>query len=84
MKLRFKIALGILATGIKKVRALTDWKQYGGAPIVGFDHTVIKAHGRSNGRAIRNAVKVAARTVEQDLTKRIALGLESIEPHEDE
>jgi glycerol-3-phosphate acyltransferase PlsX len=54
---------------------LTDWKQYGGAPIVGFDHAVIKAHGRSNGRAVRNAIKVAAKTVERGLTERIRQGL---------
>ncbi|MFP6686254.1 MAG: phosphate acyltransferase PlsX [Polyangiaceae bacterium] len=76
-KLRYKIALGMLASGIKKVAALTDWKQYGGAPIVGFDHTVIKAHGRSNGRAIRNAIKVAAKTVERGLTERIRDHLET-------
>ena len=70
-KLHYKVALGLLSSGIRKVKRLTDWKQYGGAPIVGFDHLVIKAHGRSNARAIRNAIKVAAKTVRGDLVEQI-------------
>ncbi|MCA9619548.1 MAG: phosphate acyltransferase PlsX [Myxococcales bacterium] len=76
-KLRYKIALGMLAGGIRKVKNLTDWKQYGGAPIVGFDHLVIKAHGRSNARAVRNAIKVAAKTVERKLSEQIREDLAS-------
>jgi glycerol-3-phosphate acyltransferase PlsX len=76
-KLRYKLALGMMATGIREIRRLTDWKQYGGAPIVGFDHPVIKAHGRSNARAVRNAVKVAAKTVQRSLTEEIRAGLAS-------
>jgi phosphate acyltransferase len=70
-KFRYKLALGMLSGAIRKVKNLTDWKQYGGAPIVGFDHLVIKAHGRSNARAVRNAIKVAAKTVERDLAEQI-------------
>ena len=70
-KLRYKIALGMLSKGIKRLRDLTDWKQYGGAPLIGFDRLVIKAHGRSNARAIRNAIKVAAKTVEHRLDAQI-------------
>lgn len=74
-KLRYKLALGMLSKGIKRLRDLTDWKQYGGAPLVGFDRLVIKAHGRSNARAIRNAIKVAAKTVEHRLAEQIREGM---------
>ncbi len=76
-KLRYKLGLGMLAKGIRKIKDMTDWKQYGGAPIVGFDRLVIKAHGRSNARAVRNALKVAAKTVERDLTQEIRAGMGS-------
>jgi glycerol-3-phosphate acyltransferase PlsX len=65
----------MLSGGIKHIKGLTDWKQYGGAPIVGFDHLVIKAHGRSNARAIRNALRVAAKTVENKLADQVREGL---------
>jgi glycerol-3-phosphate acyltransferase PlsX len=71
-KLRYKVALAMLSQGIKHIRELTDWKHYGGAPIVGFDRLVIKAHGRSNARAVRNALKVAAKTVERKLVEQIS------------
>ena len=74
-KLRYKLALGMLSKGIRQIKNLTDWKQYGGAPIVGFDKCVIKAHGRSNARAIRNALKVAAKTVERQLATEIQDGM---------
>lgn len=74
-KLWWKLGMGLLSTGIRRVRTLTDWQQYGGAPIVGFDHLVIKAHGRSNARAIRNALKVAAKAVDHDIAQQIRAGL---------
>ena len=76
-KLRYKLGLGMLSKGIRALRDMTDWKQYGGAPIVGFDKPVIKAHGRSNARAVRNALKVAAKTVERQLCAQIREGLSS-------
>ncbi|MFO0723522.1 MAG: phosphate acyltransferase PlsX [Myxococcota bacterium] len=71
-KLAWKLALALLSSGIKQLKTVTDWQQYGGAPILGFDRICIKAHGRSGPRAIKNAIKVAARCVEQDLAGRIA------------
>ena len=47
--------------GIRALKEITDWEQYGGAPLLGFDRLFIKAHGRSKARAIANAGKVAAK-----------------------
>ena len=58
-KIAWKAGLIMLSGGIKRIKQLTDWEQYGGAPILGFDRLVIKAHGRSRERAIANAGKVA-------------------------
>jgi len=60
---RWKLGLVMLAGGVGQLRELTDYAAYGGAPILGFEHMFIKAHGRSNARAIGNAVKVAAKAV---------------------
>ncbi len=74
-KLSWRIALFLLRSGIKRLKELTDWQQYGGAPILGFDQLCIKAHGRSGPRAIRNAIRVAERCVQQDLAGRIRSGV---------
>jgi glycerol-3-phosphate acyltransferase PlsX len=60
------------------LKELTDWQQYGGAPLLGFDRLCIKAHGRSGPRAIRNAIKVALRCVDQKLAQRIQEGVRVI------
>jgi glycerol-3-phosphate acyltransferase PlsX len=62
-RLVWRMGLRLLSQGIDRVHALTDYTQYGGSPILGFDHLFIKCHGRSNANAIANAVKVAAKAV---------------------
>jgi len=73
--LRWKIGLAMLSNGLKQLKDVTDWQQYGGAPVLGFDHLFIKAHGRSRARAIANAGKVAAKAVSSDLVHAIREGL---------
>jgi phosphate acyltransferase len=73
--LRWRAGLAMLSGGIEKLKAVTDWEQYGGAPVLGFDRIFIKAHGRSKARAIANAGKVAARAVGADLSQAILKGL---------
>ncbi len=77
-KLVWRIGLGLLRGGIVQLKQLTDWQQYGGAPILGFDHLFIKAHGRSNERALSNAIKVAHRAVKSDLCAEMSARLGEI------
>ena len=75
---RWKLGLMMLASGFGKTRDLTDYAAYGGAPILGFRHLLIKSHGRSNALAIHNAVKVAAKAVRDDVTGEIAAAIEAL------
>ncbi len=68
-KLRWRAGLAMLSSGIQKLKDVTDWEQYGGAPVLGFDRLFIKAHGRSKARAMSNAGKVAAKAVSAELAK---------------
>jgi glycerol-3-phosphate acyltransferase PlsX len=70
-KLLWRAGLAMLSSGIERIKEVTDWEQYGGAPILGFDRVFIKAHGRSKAKAIFNAGKVAAKAVANDLGKAI-------------
>lgn len=73
--LQYKAGLALLSPAIRKLRKATDWQQYGGAPVLGFSHLCIKAHGRSTERAIRNAIRVAQRSVATDTVRTIRDGL---------
>ncbi len=70
--LRWRLGLALLGAPLRRLRQLTDYTRYGGAPILGFDRVFIKCHGRSGESAIRNAVKVAAKAVRDEVPREIA------------
>ncbi len=59
----------------RAVKGRMDYAEYGGAPLLGVDGVVIIAHGRSNAKAIANAIRVAERGVEQKIVEHIKQGL---------
>jgi phosphate acyltransferase len=73
--LRWRAGLAMLSSGLEKLKSVTDWEQYGGAPVLGYNHLLIKAHGRSRARAIANAGKAAARAVASELGSAIVEAL---------
>lgn len=70
-KLTWKLAMALLSPGIRKLKRRTDYTEYGGAPILGFKRLAIKAHGRSNAKAISNAIRVAADSSKQNICAKI-------------
>ena len=56
---RNKIGALILKPMFKKFKKRFDYKEVGGAPFLGVDGICIKAHGSSDARAIKNAIKQA-------------------------
>jgi phosphate acyltransferase len=56
-----------------------DYAEYGGAPLLGAAHPTVICHGRSNGRAIRNAIRVAKEFCESGLNSRIDRELAGLE-----
>jgi glycerol-3-phosphate acyltransferase PlsX len=49
----------------------TDYREYGGACLLGVNGNVIVAHGRSKAKAIKNAIGLAKQTAEQGITEKI-------------
>jgi len=70
-KISWKLALALLSPGLRKLKKRTDYTEYGGAPILGFKKLAIKAHGRSNAKAIANAIKVASDSSKQNICVKI-------------
>ncbi len=54
-----KLAAAVLKPGLRAFKNRLDYSKYGGAPIIGLQKPVIKAHGSSNAEAIKNAVRQA-------------------------
>lgn len=66
-----KLAAMILKPGLSKLKKMMDAKEVGGAPLLGLNAPVIKAHGNSDRIAFKNAVLYAAACCEKDLCGKI-------------
>ena len=68
----FGLLGGLLIRGrVAKIRARIDWREFGGAPLLGIDGVAVVAHGRSDARAIKNAIRVTKEAAEHDLVGKI-------------
>ncbi|MDR2687772.1 MAG: phosphate acyltransferase PlsX [Oscillospiraceae bacterium] len=65
------------APGLLKMKKQMDYKEYGGAPLLGIDGVVIKAHGSSDAKAVFHAVRQAKACVEGKVAERIREGLKA-------
>lgn len=74
-----KIAASVLKPGLKRLKSSLDYKQYGGAPLLGVAGGCIKAHGSSDALAIENAVMQAVRFIENEVEQKIT---KNIKPEE--
>lgn len=66
----------LLGPGVQALRKRLDYAEYGGALLMGVDGVVIAAHGRSNAKAIKNAIRQARRAAEVDILSTIKAGLQ--------
>ena len=84
LKEMFKKSLGtkvgylLLKGGVADFKKSMDADEYGGAPLLGTRRPVIKAHGSSNARAIKNAIRQAKACVENDLCGVMAESLANL------
>jgi len=56
---RAKIGYKLMAGVFKTLFRMVDYSEYGGAPLVGVDGVCVICHGKSNERAIKNAIMQA-------------------------
>lgn len=54
-----KLCAVVLKPGLRELKKKTDYSEIGGAPLLGISKPVIKAHGSSNAKAIKNAIRQA-------------------------
>jgi phosphate acyltransferase len=73
------LGAGLIPT-FRRVRQRMDYAEWGGAPLLGVNGVCVIGHGRSNPRAVRNAVRAAHNAVEQNVIQRIQSGLADIGP----
>lgn len=61
----------LIRSRVRQLRARVDWREFGGAPLLGIDGVAVVAHGRSDARAIKNAIRVTVEAVRNQLVGKI-------------
>jgi glycerol-3-phosphate acyltransferase PlsX len=69
-------AMELFKPAMKKIYAKHDWQEYGGAPLLGVGGYCLICHGRSESRAIKNAIRVGKQLVESDVNRKIVQKIE--------
>jgi len=68
---RGKLAYLLIKPFLSAFKKKIDYHEYGGAPLLGVNGTVVIAHGSSNHRSIMNAIKLASEFIKKDVNQHI-------------
>ena len=72
-----KLAALALKPSLKQFKKKMDYTEIGGAPLLGINGGIIKAHGSSNATAIKNAIRQGIAYMENGVLERIRSAVES-------
>lgn len=70
--LKNKLAAAVLMPSMRSLKQTLDYKEHGGAPLLGLSGLVVKGHGSSDGEAIKNAIRQARTAIQSRLTESIS------------
>ena len=76
--IRSRIGYVISRSAARLMRDHLDPNNHNGAVFLGLNGLVVKSHGSANEKGVANAIRVAARMVREDLTRKISEDLETI------
>jgi len=66
-----KLGALMLKPRLKNIKAKMDYAEHGGAPLLGINGGIIKAHGSSDSKAIKNAIRQGKIFIEQEVLENI-------------
>ena len=73
-----KVGAALSRPAFRKFKRSMDYNAYGGAPLLGVEGAVIKAHGASGATAIMNALRQAYTMLSGDVAGKIREGLSGL------
>ncbi|GAB5351187.1 MAG: phosphate acyltransferase [Altererythrobacter sp.] len=76
---RSKVGFLVSRPATELLKHHLDPNNHNGAVFLGLNGVVVKSHGSANAKGVANAVEVAARLLEDDITNRIAKDLGAID-----
>ena len=78
-----KIGALLMKDSLKGLKDSLDYSSHGGAPFLGVEGGLIKAHGSSDARAIKNAIRQAIQFVDGNVVEEIKAYISSGKENED-
>ncbi|MEG0296047.1 MAG: phosphate acyltransferase PlsX [Clostridium sp.] len=66
-----KLGAVLLKPVFKKLQTKFDYKEYGGAPFLGVNGICIKAHGSSDGKAFKSAIRQTKKFYDSDVLNKL-------------
>ncbi len=66
-----KMGALLLKPSLRRFKNRVDYTEYGGAPLLGVNGVALIGHGRSNGKAVMNALRIAGDLVSRGITEEI-------------
>ena len=73
-----KLGYLLCKPGVKEIKKMMDYRETGGSVLVGLNKPVIKAHGSSDARAIRGAVKQAIEAASSGFCEEIRANISTM------
>ncbi|MET3207656.1 UNVERIFIED_CONTAM: glycerol-3-phosphate acyltransferase PlsX [Paenibacillus sp. PvR008] len=70
--LKTKLAAALIMPELRGLKDKLDYKEHGGAPLLGLSGLVLKGHGSSDGIAVKNAVRQARTALQNQLVESIS------------
>ncbi|MEG0829645.1 MAG: phosphate acyltransferase PlsX [Anaerovoracaceae bacterium] len=77
--IKAKVGALMLKDKMKSVKAEFDYSEYGGAPILGVCGPIIKMHGSSNAKAVRNTILKGIPFAEENVVEIIKNSISELE-----
>ncbi len=65
--IRGRLAVQALSNDMASMASITDWKEYGGAPLLGYDRPIIATDPDARAEAIDRAIRLAVKTIRTDI-----------------
>ncbi len=79
-----KLAASLIMPELKELKKSMDYSEHGGAPLMGISKPVFKAHGSSDAKTFKNAIRLAGEYVKRNVVELISKSLEEYNSSESE
>lgn len=79
-----KLAASLIMPELKELKKSMDYSEHGGAPLMGISKPVFKAHGSSDAKTFKSAIRIAGEYVKRNVVGLISKSLEEYNSSESE